>query len=61
MSLCHLGASPADLGPKGLPQLRVVEQDILDAAPDRFGVQRLRAHQRVRVEGADDGVGAGGF
>ncbi len=49
-------ASLAPSGPKGLPQLRVVEQNVLDATPDGFGVQRLLTHERVRVESINDGV-----
>ena len=39
----------------------VIQQDVFHAVLNRRGVQGLRAHQVVRVEGAHDGVELLGF
>lgn len=42
--------------PQGLIKVCMIEQDILDAALDGGGVQRLGAHHAVRIQGPHDGV-----
>ena len=49
-------APHAPAPPQALPKPRVVEQDVPQPPLHDLGVQRLRAHQDVGVEGLDDGV-----